>query len=107
MTLEVCSLTKFYGTTKAVDDLSFTMSEGEVVGFVGPNGSGKTTTMNIMADVVKAAMAAGIRDQVKIMLGGAPISEAFAEKIGADICTHDATSAAEAAVKFCQKRSRL
>lgn len=49
MTLEVCNLTKFYGTTKAVDGLSFTMTEGEVVGFVGPNGSGKTTTMNIMA----------------------------------------------------------
>lgn len=61
-----------------------------------------TTTMNNMADVVSAAKAAGIRDQVKIMLGGAPISEAFAEKIGADICTHDATSAAEAAVKFCK-----
>lgn len=49
MTVEVRSLTKFYGTTKAVDDLSFTIGEGEVLGFVGPNGSGKTTTMNIMA----------------------------------------------------------
>ena len=49
MTVEVCNLTKFYGTTKAVDDISFSIGEGEVLGFVGPNGSGKTTTMNIMA----------------------------------------------------------
>lgn len=49
MTVEVRNLTKSYGTTKAVDDLSFTIREGEVLGFVGPNGSGKTTTMNIMA----------------------------------------------------------
>lgn len=61
-----------------------------------------TTTMNNMADVVKAAEAAGIRDRVKIMLGGAPLTDAFAESIGADICTLDATSAAEAAVRFCQ-----
>ncbi len=61
-----------------------------------------TTTMNNMADVVKAAEAAGIRDKVKIMLGGAPISESFAEKIGADCCTHDAATAAETAVSFCQ-----
>ena len=61
-----------------------------------------TTTMSGMADVVKAAEAAGIRDQVKIMVGGAPITEAFAQKIGADACTPDATSAAELAVKFCQ-----
>lgn len=61
-----------------------------------------TTTMNGMADVVKAAEAAGIRDQVKIMVGGAPVTEVFAKKIGADACTPDATSAAELAVKFCQ-----
>lgn len=61
-----------------------------------------TTTMNGMADVVKAAEAAGIRDQVKIMIGGAPITELFAQQIGADAYTPDATSAAELAAKFCQ-----
>ncbi len=49
MNVEVCSLTKLYGSTKAVDGISFSIAEGEVLGFVGPNGSGKTTTMNIMA----------------------------------------------------------
>lgn len=49
MTVEVRNLTKLYGSVKAVDDLSFSIGEGEVLGFVGPNGSGKTTTMNIMA----------------------------------------------------------
>ena len=60
-----------------------------------------TTTMNGMADVVKAAEEAGIRDKVKIMVGGAPVTEAFCRQIGADAYTPDATSAAEQAVKFC------
>lgn len=60
-----------------------------------------TTTMNVMEDVVKAAEAAGIRDQVKIMVGGAPVTEAFAKQIGADAYTLDAASAADVAVGFC------
>ena len=61
-----------------------------------------TTTMNVMGDVVKAAEAAGIRDQVKIMVGGAPVTEAFCQQIGADAYTSDAASAADKAVEFCQ-----
>ena len=60
-----------------------------------------TTTMGVMADVVKAAEEAGIRDKVKIMVGGAPVTEAFCRQIGADAYTPDATSAAEKAVEFC------
>ena len=60
-----------------------------------------TTTMGVMGDVVKAAEAAGIRDRVKIMVGGAPITEEFCRQIGADAYTPDATSAAEKAVEFC------
>ena len=60
-----------------------------------------TTTMGVMGDVVKAAEAAGIRDKVKIMVGGAPITEEFCRQIGADAYTPDATSAAEKAVEFC------
>ena len=60
-----------------------------------------TTTMGVMADVVKAAEAAGIREQVKIMVGGAPVTEAFAQQIGADAYTPDAASAADAAAAFC------
>ncbi len=57
-----------------------------------------TTTMGVMADVVKAVEDAGIRDQVKIMVGGAPVTEAFCQQIGADKYTSDAASAADAAV---------
>ena len=60
-----------------------------------------TTTMAVMADVVKAVQAAGIRDKVKIMVGGAPVTEDFCKKIGADAYTADAQSAAETAVAFC------
>ena len=60
-----------------------------------------TTTMGVMADVVKAAEAAGIRDSVKIMVGGAPVTEAFCRQIGADAYTPDAASAADQAVAIC------
>ena len=61
-----------------------------------------TTTMGVMGDVVKAAEAAGIRDKVKIMIGGAPVNEAFRAQIGADAYTTDAASAADRAVSFCK-----
>lgn len=60
-----------------------------------------TTTMGVMADVVKVAESAGIRDKVKIMIGGAPVNQAFCDQIGADVYTSDAASAAEAAVALC------
>ncbi|MBO2516393.1 MAG: cobalamin-binding protein [Clostridiales bacterium] len=60
-----------------------------------------TTTMEQMAEVVKAAEKAGIRDKVKIMVGGAPVSKEFADRIGADAYTPDAASAAEKAAEFC------
>ena len=60
-----------------------------------------TTTMSVMENVIKAAEAAGIRDKVKIMIGGAPVSEDYCKKIGADCYTVDAASAADAAVAFC------
>ena len=61
-----------------------------------------TTTMDVMADVVRAAEAAGIRDKVKIMVGGAPVDEIFCQKIGADCYTSDAASAADAAADLCE-----
>ena len=62
-----------------------------------------TTTMGVMEEVVKAAEAAGIRDKVKIMVGGAPVSENFAKKIGADAYTADAATAADMAAAFCKE----
>ncbi len=61
-----------------------------------------TTTMEVMADVVKCAENAGIRDKVKIMVGGAPVTEDFCNKIGADKYTSDAASAADVAVALCR-----
>lgn len=60
-----------------------------------------TTTMPVMEDVVKAAEAAGIRGKVKIMVGGAPVSDEYCKQIGADCYTADAASAATAAVALC------
>ena len=57
-----------------------------------------STTMASMEDVVKEAEKAGIRDRVKIMVGGAPVNEAFCNQIGADVYSADAASAADAAV---------
>ena len=62
-----------------------------------------TTTMTAMDEVVKAAEAAGIRDKVKIMVGGAPVDQRFCEHIGADAYTRDAASAADAAAAFMNK----
>ena len=62
-----------------------------------------TTTMGVMEDVVKKAVELGVRDKVKIMIGGAPVNEDFCARIGADIYTPDAASAADIAVEFCKE----
>ena len=59
-----------------------------------------TTTMVNQGEIVKALEAAGIRDQVKVMVGGAPVTQKFADEIGADAYTSDAASAAEVALSF-------
>ncbi len=51
--LEVRSLSKRYGKTVAVDDLSFSVEAGSVTGFLGPNGAGKTTTMRALLGLVR------------------------------------------------------
>lgn len=61
-----------------------------------------TTTMDEMAEVVKQAELAGVRERIKIMIGGAPITEEFCKNIGADVYTSDAASAADAAVELCR-----
>jgi 5-methyltetrahydrofolate--homocysteine methyltransferase len=54
-----------------------------------------TTTMMAQKDVIDALKAAGLRDRVKVMVGGAPVTQSFADEIGADAFTPDAASAAE------------
>jgi len=47
--IEVDHLTKHYGPTPAIQDVSFSVEKGQIVGFLGPNGAGKTTTMRILS----------------------------------------------------------
>lgn len=60
-----------------------------------------TTTMNEMKNVVEIFEEKGMRDSVKIMIGGAPVTESFCQAIKADCYTPDAASAADAALNFC------
>jgi 5-methyltetrahydrofolate--homocysteine methyltransferase len=59
-----------------------------------------TTTMRSMGDTVKAIEEAGLRDQVKVMIGGAPVTQRFADDIGADGYAANAASAADLAKRF-------
>jgi corrinoid protein of di/trimethylamine methyltransferase len=60
-----------------------------------------TTTMNEMKAVVELSTQKGIRDKIKIMVGGAPITQNFCDSIGADRYEVDAASAADAALELC------
>ena len=51
--IEVNSLTKQFGSSKAVDNISFAVKEGEIFGFLGPNGAGKSTTMMVLTTLLK------------------------------------------------------
>ncbi len=52
--LSIYNLTKYYGKLKALDNLSLEVFPGEILGFLGPNGSGKTTTLGILLGILKA-----------------------------------------------------
>ncbi len=59
-----------------------------------------TTTMPAIKNTIDAIVASGLRDTVKIMIGGAPVTQAFADEVGADGYSEDAASAAELAKKL-------
>lgn len=54
MSIRVQNLTKIYGEQRAVDNISFTIQQGEIVGFLGPNGAGKSTTMKMITGYLQA-----------------------------------------------------
>jgi 5-methyltetrahydrofolate--homocysteine methyltransferase len=56
--------------------------------------------MMAQKDTIEAIKNAGLRDRVKIMVGGAPVTQSFADEIGADAYTPDAASAAEVCKQF-------
>jgi len=59
-----------------------------------------TTTMSAQKDVIDALADAGVRDKVKVMIGGAPVTQSFADEIGADAYTPDAATAADVCRAF-------
>jgi len=71
--LAVSHLQKRFGQLKAVDDLSFEVREGEILGMMGPNGAGKTTVFNLLTGVVKP-------DKGTILFRGEDVTHASAAK---------------------------
>lgn len=55
MSIQIKNLTKYYGSFKAVNDISFEVPDKEIIGFLGPNGAGKSTTMNIITGFIPAS----------------------------------------------------
>lgn len=66
--IEIKNLVKRYGKNYAVKDISFTVNDGEIIGFLGPNGAGKSTTMNILTGYLSAT-------EGTCLIGGADILE--------------------------------
>lgn len=66
MSIVVKNLTKAYGNQKAVNDISFTASDNEIVGFLGPNGAGKSTTMKMITGYLLADTGTILVNQIDI-----------------------------------------
>lgn len=73
--LKVENVTKYYGDNLAVDDLSFTINDGEIFGLLGVNGAGKTTTFRMIMGLLEPTKG-------KISLNGKTVDYALVEKIG-------------------------
>lgn len=65
--IEVKNLTKQYGSKKAVDNISFTVNDGEILGFLGPNGAGKSTTMNMLTGYISSTSGQALINGVDIL----------------------------------------
>jgi ABC-2 type transport system ATP-binding protein len=74
-TAEVSHIAKSFGATDAVVDVSFAVKRGEIFGLLGPNGSGKTTTLRVLLDVFKP-------DRGSVSILGGPMSEEKKDRIG-------------------------
>lgn len=92
------------GTGLRVVDLGVDCSAEKIVEAIKENNADVvclssllTTTMMYQKEIIDAICSAGLRDKVKIMVGGAPVTKEFADEIGADAYTPDAASAAETA----------
>lgn len=65
--VEVKNLTKQYGSKTAVNNISFSVEEGEILGFLGPNGAGKSTTMNILTGYISCNSGSALIDGIDIL----------------------------------------
>ena len=65
--IEVRNLTKHYGDKHAVNDISFTVDDGEILGFLGPNGAGKSTTMNMLTGYISSTSGQALINGVDIL----------------------------------------
>jgi ABC-2 type transport system ATP-binding protein len=83
--IEVERLTKRFGSTLAVDDLSFTVEPGRVTGFLGPNGAGKSTTMRVILGLVRPTSG-----QTTVLGRAYPALDKPARRVGALLETFDA-----------------
>jgi len=73
--VEVSRIVKSFADKVAVDDLSFSVTQGEIFGLIGPNGAGKTTTIRMMMDIIKP-------DSGEVTIFGEKLSEATKNKLG-------------------------
>ena len=73
--IQAINISKRFGTTQAVDNLSFTIQPGEIFGLLGPNGAGKTTTIRMILDIFRP-------DSGEISIFGGPMEEAKKNLIG-------------------------
>ena len=73
--IEVTNLTKRYGATTAVDDLTFTVEPGIVTGFLGPNGAGKSTTMRMILGLDRPTSGTAVLNGRSLHLHAAPLGE--------------------------------
>jgi ABC-2 type transport system ATP-binding protein len=73
--VEINHVVKSYADKVAVDDLSFTIAQGEIFGLIGPNGAGKTTTIKMIMDIIKP-------DSGEVTILGEKLSEATKDKLG-------------------------
>jgi ABC-2 type transport system ATP-binding protein len=73
--VEVSHVSKFFAEKAAVDDLSFSVSSGEIFGLIGPNGAGKTTTIRMMMDIIKP-------DSGAVTVLGEKLGEAAKNRLG-------------------------
>jgi ABC-2 type transport system ATP-binding protein len=73
--VEVSDIVKSYGTRNVVENVTFSVEQGQILGLIGPNGAGKTTTIRMMMDIIKP-------DSGEVRILGKPFSEESKNLVG-------------------------